>query len=123
MLVSYPPNLESARRAGNGIGHVIVAALGMRDGVPANRAGATLKPYDLALKAIIARRDDAATVRARNVNVSSVSRQGQSTERNAFKLLCRRHRLLGVESPSERHASHFQRWSESRAFGRSYARA
>ena len=27
----------------------------MRDGVPANRAGATLKPYDLALKAIIAR--------------------------------------------------------------------
>ena len=29
------------RRAGNGIRHVIVAALGMRDGVPANRAGAT----------------------------------------------------------------------------------
>jgi len=35
------------RRAGNGIRHVIVAAVGMRDGVPANRAGATLKPYDL----------------------------------------------------------------------------
>jgi hypothetical protein len=34
----------------------------MRDGVPANRAGATLKPNDLALKAIIARQDDAATV-------------------------------------------------------------
>ena len=50
------------RRAGNGIGHVIVAAVGMRDGVPANSAGATLKPYDLALKAIIARQDDAATV-------------------------------------------------------------
>ena len=37
----------------------------MRDGVPANRAGATLKPYDLALKAIIARQDDAATVQKR----------------------------------------------------------
>ena len=53
------------RRAGNGIRHVIVAAVGMRDGVPANRAGATLKPYDLALKAIIARQDDAATVQKR----------------------------------------------------------
>jgi hypothetical protein len=42
-----------------------VAAVGMRDGVPANRAGATLKPYDLALKAIIARQDDAATVQKR----------------------------------------------------------
>ena len=49
-------------RAGNGIRHVIVAAVGMRDGVPANRAGATLKPYDLPHKAIIARQDDAATV-------------------------------------------------------------
>src|SRR4029077_18488977 len=53
------------RRAGNGIRQVIVAAVGMRDGVPANRAGATLKPYDLALKAIIARHDDAATVQKR----------------------------------------------------------
>ena len=35
-------------RAGNGIRHVIVTAVGMRDGVPANRAGATLKPYNLA---------------------------------------------------------------------------
>ena len=52
-------------RAGNGIRRVIVAAVGMRDGVPANRAGATLKPYDLALKAIIARQDDAATVQKR----------------------------------------------------------
>ena len=52
-------------RAGNGIRDVIVAAVGMRDGVPANRAGATLKPYDLALKAIIARQDDAATVQKR----------------------------------------------------------
>ena len=43
------------RRAGNGIRHVIVAAVGMRDGVPANRARATLKPNDLALKSIIAR--------------------------------------------------------------------
>ena len=43
------------RRAGNGIRHVIVAAVGMRDGVPANRACATLKPNDLALKAIVAR--------------------------------------------------------------------
>ena len=34
------------RRAGNGIRHVIVAAVGMRDGVPANRACATLKPDD-----------------------------------------------------------------------------
>ena len=50
------------RRAGNAIRHVIAAALGMRDGVPANRACATLKPYDLALKAIIARQDDPATV-------------------------------------------------------------
>ena len=41
-------------RAGNGIRDVIVAAVGMRDGIPANRAGATLKPYDLALKAIVA---------------------------------------------------------------------
>ena len=53
------------RRAGNGIRHVIVAAVGMRDGVPANRAGATLKPYDSALKAIIARQHDAATVQKR----------------------------------------------------------
>ena len=37
----------------------------MRDGVPANRAGATFKPYDLTLKAIIARQDDAATVQKR----------------------------------------------------------
>ena len=37
----------------------------MRDGVPANRACATLKPYDLAFKAIIARQDDAATVQKR----------------------------------------------------------
>ena len=48
------------RRAGNGIRHVIVTAVGMRDGVPANRAGATLEPNDLALKTIIARQDDAA---------------------------------------------------------------
>jgi hypothetical protein len=65
MLVSYPPYLESARRAGNGIRGVIVAAVGMRDGVPANRAGATLKPNDLALKAIIARQDDAAAIQKR----------------------------------------------------------
>ena len=43
------------RRAGNGIRHVIVAAVGMREMVfPANRAGATLKPYDLAFKAMVA---------------------------------------------------------------------
>ena len=36
----------------------------MRDGVPADRAGATLKPYDLALKTIIARQKDAATVKS-----------------------------------------------------------
>jgi hypothetical protein len=57
--------LGERRRAGNRIRHVIVAALGMRDGVPANRACATLKPNDLALKAIIARQDDAATVQER----------------------------------------------------------
>ena len=51
------------RRAGNGIGHVIVAAVGMRDGVPACRACATLKPYNLALKAISARGVDATTVK------------------------------------------------------------
>ena len=49
-------------RAGNGIRRVIVPAVGMRDGIPANRAGATLKPYDLPQKAIIARQDDAATL-------------------------------------------------------------
>ena len=54
-------------RAGNGIRHVIMAAVRMRDGVPANRAGATLKPYDLALKAIVARQDDAATVQKREI--------------------------------------------------------
>jgi hypothetical protein len=43
------------RRAGNGIRPVNVAAVGVRDGVPANRACATLEPNDLALKAIIAR--------------------------------------------------------------------
>ena len=37
------------------------------------------------------------------------SRKRQSPDRNAFKLLSRRHCLLGVESPSEGHASHFQR--------------
>ena len=46
-------------------------------------------------------------------NVSSVSAQvstqDQSPERNAFKLLCRRCRLFGIESSSEGHASHFQR--------------
>jgi hypothetical protein len=57
--------LEGAAAPGNGIRHVIVAAVGMRDGVSANRAGATLKPYDLTLKAIIARQDDAATVQKR----------------------------------------------------------
>jgi hypothetical protein len=41
------------RRASNGIRDVIVAAVGMRDGVPANRACATLNTYDLALKAIV----------------------------------------------------------------------
>jgi hypothetical protein len=48
-------------RAGNGIRYIIVAAVGVGDGVPANRACATLKPNDLALKAIIAGQDDAAT--------------------------------------------------------------
>jgi hypothetical protein len=57
--------LGERRRAGNGIRHVIVAALGMRDGVPTDGAGATLKPNDLALKTIIARQDDAATVQKR----------------------------------------------------------
>ena len=69
------------RRAGNGIRHVIVAAVGMRDGVPANRAGATLKPYDLALKAIIARQDDAATVREERSAILSCE------ETNATKIL------------------------------------
>ena len=50
------------RAARRSVRHVIVAAVGMRDGVPANHAGAALKPNDLALKAIIARQDDAATV-------------------------------------------------------------
>ncbi len=49
----------------NGVRHVIVAAVGTRDGVPANRACATLKPNDLALNAIIARQGDAATVQKR----------------------------------------------------------
>jgi len=53
--VAFNPIRIVRRRAGNGIRHVIVAAVGMRDGVPANRTGATLKPNDLALKAIIAR--------------------------------------------------------------------
>ena len=54
------------RRAGNGIRHVIVVAVGMRDGISANRACATLQPSDLALKAIIARgQDDVATVQKR----------------------------------------------------------
>jgi hypothetical protein len=43
-----------------------VAAVGMRDGVPTNRARTTLKPNDLALKAIIARQHDAATVQKRS---------------------------------------------------------
>src|SRR4029077_16448372 len=59
------PPWGERRRAGNGIRDVIVAAVGMRDGVPANRAGATLKLYDLASKTIIARQDDAATVQKR----------------------------------------------------------
>ena len=71
------------RRAGNGIRHVIVAAVGMRDGVPANRARATLKPYDLALKAIIARQDDAATVQKREERSAVLSRE----ETNATKIL------------------------------------
>jgi hypothetical protein len=37
----------------------------MRDGVPANGACTTLKPNNLAVKAIIARQDDAATVQKR----------------------------------------------------------
>jgi hypothetical protein len=68
-------------RAGNGIRHVIVAAVGMRDGVPANRAGATLKPNDLALKPIIARQDDATTVREERSAVLSCE------ETNATKIL------------------------------------
>ena len=54
--------LGRIRRAGNSVRDVIVATVGMRDGVPANRTGATLKPNDLALKPITARQDDAATV-------------------------------------------------------------
>ena len=57
--MSYPPNLERAAAPATALA---TAAVGMRDGVPANRAGATLKPYDLALKAI-AQPDDAGTVR------------------------------------------------------------
>jgi hypothetical protein len=68
-------------RAGNGIRHVVVAAVGMRDGVSANRARATLQPYDLALKAIIARRDDAASVREERSAVLSCE------ETNATKIL------------------------------------
>jgi hypothetical protein len=60
-----PPLVVVARHPAHRIRHVIVAAVGMRDGVPANRARATLKPYDLALKAIIARQDDAATFQNR----------------------------------------------------------
>ena len=46
--VAFNPIRIVRRRAGNGICHVIVAAVGMRDGVPANRTCATLKPNDLA---------------------------------------------------------------------------
>ena len=56
--------LGERRRAGNRIRHVVVAALGVRDGVPANRARATLKPNYLALKATITRQDDAAIASA-----------------------------------------------------------
>jgi hypothetical protein len=69
------------RRAGNRICQVVVAALGTRDGVPANRAGATLKPNDLALKAIIARQDDPATVREERSAILSCE------EANATKIL------------------------------------
>ena len=40
--------LGERRHAGNGVRHVIVAAVGMRDGVSVDRAGAKLKPYDFA---------------------------------------------------------------------------
>ena len=72
------------RRAGNGIRHVIVAAVGMRDGVPANRTGATLKSNDLALKAI-ARQDDAATVREER---SAVLSRKEQMRRKSFARKC-----------------------------------
>jgi hypothetical protein len=75
------PEFGERGRARNGIRHIIVTAVGMRDGVPANRAGATLKPYDLALKAITARQDDAATVREERSAVLSCK------ETNATKIL------------------------------------
>src|SRR4029077_6330475 len=67
MLVSYPPNLESAAAPATAFATSSWprSGCGMRDGVPANRACAALKPYDLALKAIIARQDDAAAVQMR----------------------------------------------------------
>jgi hypothetical protein len=98
-------------RAGNGIRHVIVAAVGMRDGVPANRVGATLKPYDFALKAIIARQDDAATVReersavlsCKETNATKIPRQKMS---QVFRRRChnrpRRQALLIFAGSSTR---------------------
>ena len=70
-------------RAGNVIRHVTVAAVGMLDGVPANRACATLEPNDLALKAIIARQDDAANVQKREERSAVLSCE----EKNATKIL------------------------------------
>jgi hypothetical protein len=64
-LVSYPPNLESAAAPATAFATSSWPRVGMRDGVPANRAGATLMPNNLALKAIIAGQDDAATVQKR----------------------------------------------------------
>ena len=84
-------------RAGNGVRHVIVAAVGMRDGVPANRACATLKPYDLALKAIIARQDDAATVQKREEIAEQSSGLRLCSRRGVTLISCTtasRHRLL-----------------------------
>ena len=63
--------------------------VGMRDGVPANRAGATLKPNDLALKAIIARQDDANPVvgLVRNCKRESRPRSRRSDHRRLGKWL------------------------------------
>ena len=64
-----------------------LAAVGMRDGVPANRACATLKPNDLALKAIIARQDDAATVQKREERSAVLSCE-ETKRRKSFARKC-----------------------------------
>ena len=84
----------------------------MRDGVPANRACATLKPDDWALKAIIARQDDAATEHVGDDLAHArgeAARRVQTQDNDVGPLFAgRRHASCRTDRPVERERRIFE---------------